>query len=774
MERISSIILKYRFLFLVLIALLSGLFGHYAVRSNTDNSIEVWLKHNDPKLDYYYNFIDKFGNDEFLIIAMGGDDIFTGKKLKLINDIATRLELVKGVRSVISLASVYRDKLSSPYFKEVLKKNRAKPVLDVFKEKILDDPMYVNNVISTDGETTAIIATVKKVSPEARKDLVESTREVLRVVDIEYNGSSPPQLKSGESVISGPQKNFFLAGPSIVNTELDRMSQKDMSTFTPVMFAVALVILIVLFKNISGVLIPAITIGINIMWTVGLFVMFGNKMNMVSGMLLPLIFIISLATTVHILNRFYLEVKLLGDRRESILKTVKHICVPCFLMCVTTSIGFLSLIASDVTPVKATGIFMAAGIMMSFFVCITLVPVMLSLFPGWMSRPFMNEQKNHGSSNVEFMGIYGLIGKFVKNNKIYIFVLSLVFVGIAIYGITKIKAESSIFESFPESSEITRSTEHIEQKLMGLIPMDIVVDAGNMGGVFQPDALAKMESLQDYLKEIPEVTKSVSVVDYVKYLNKLLNKDDPDSQVITKEKAIDYVKLATLHGDNIVKSLYTEDYDEGRVSVRMKNVGSSRYQAIINDIERIIKVNFPLSVGCTITGIMSLIMDMQGYLIESQIKTFTLAFILIFICIALLLKSARIGMMSMIPNLIPIAITLGVMGYVGINLDVATIMIASVAIGISVDDTIHFLYRFKEEFKKDRDHYLAIQRTLSGVGRALIFTTIVATCGFLVFCLSNFKAIQYFGLLTGITMVSAIFAVLLILPSCILLFKPRF
>jgi len=443
-------------------------------------------------------------------------------------------------------------------------------------------------------------------------------------------------------------------------------------------------------------------------------------------------------------------------------------------MCVTTSIGFLSLIASDVTPVKTTGIFMAAGIMMSFIVCITLVPALLSLFPGWMSRPFMNEQKNRESSNVEFRGIYGLIGKFVRNNTIYIFVLSLVFVGIAIYGITKIKAESSIFESFPESSEITRSTEHIEQKLMGLIPMDIVVDAGNMGGVFQPDILVKIEKVQDYLKGIPEVTKSVSVADYVKYLNKLLNKDNPDSQVITKEKAIDYVKLATLHGDSIVKSLYTEDYNEGRVSVRMKNVGSSRYQAIINDIERFIKVNFPLSVGCTITGIMSLIMDMQGYLIESQIKTFTLAFILIFICIALLLKSARIGMMSMIPNLIPIAITLGVMGYVGINLDVATIMIASVAIGISVDDTIHFLYRFKEEFKKDRDHYLAIQRTLSGVGRALIFTTIVATCGFLVFCLSNFKAIQYFGLLTGITMVSAIFAVLLILPSCILLFKPRF
>jgi len=756
MERIANIILRYRIVFFVLIGLLTGLFGYYAIKAKTDNSIEVWLKRNDPKLDYYYDFIDKFGDDEFLIIAMDGDDIFNGKKLKLINGIATRLEAVREVRGVISLASVYKDKLSAPYFKEVLKRNKARPVLEVFKENILEDPMYVNNVISSDGETTAIIATVAKGSPEARKELVKKTREILRAAETENN-----------------MKNLFLAGPSVVNTELDRMSQKDMRTFTPVMFAVALIILVVLFKNISGVLIPAITIGINIIWTMGLFLIFGNKMNMVSGMLIPLVFIISLATTVHILNRFYQEVMLSGDRRESILKTVKYICVPCFLTCVTTSIGFLSLVVSDVTPVKATGIFMAAGIMMSFFVCITLVPGMLSLFPEWMSRPFMNIQKERSSINQGFKGVYGLIGKFVKNNTIYVFFFSLVFVGVAIYGVTKVDAESSIFESFPESSEITRSTEHIEQELMGLIPMDIVVDAGNMGSVFQPDVLLKMDKLQDHLKGIPEVTKSVSVVDYVKHLNRLLNKDNLDSPVVTKDKAIDYVKLASLHGDSIVASLYTENYNEGRVSVRMKNVGSSRYKLIVNDIEGFIKENFPLSVSCAITGIVPLLMDMQGYLIESQIKTFTLAFILIFICIALLLKSARVGMMSMIPNLIPIAITLGVMGYMDINLDVATIMIASVAIGISVDDTIHFLYRFKEEFRKDGDHYLAIQRTLSAVGRALIFTTVVATCGFLVFCLSSFKAIQYFGLLTAITMVSALVSDLFILPSCILLFKPK-
>ena len=197
----------------------------------------------------------------------------------------------------------------------------------------------------------------------------------------------------------------------------------------------------------------------------------------------------------------------------------------------------------------------------------------------------VNTPEDDGVSNREYRGIYGFIGKFVKKNTIYVFTLSLIFVGFAIYGITKTKAESNVFESFPKSSEISKSTAHIEQNLMGLLPMEIVVNAINVGSVFQPEVLDKIEKLQDYLEKIPEVTKTMSVVNYIKNLNTLLDKDKPDNQVITKDRAIDYVKLSSLHGDNIVKSLYTEDHNEGRVNVRMKNVGSTRYQEIVEDIE---------------------------------------------------------------------------------------------------------------------------------------------------------------------------------------------
>ena len=272
MEWVASIILKYRILFFVLIGLLTGFFGYYVNKVKTDNSIEVWLKQDDPKLDYYYDFIDKFGDEEFLIIVIDGYDLFAGKEIRLINNISMRLEEVEGVRDIISLASVYRDKLSAPYFKEILKKNKSVSVIEVFKDEVLDDPMYVNNVISSDGKTTAIIATVAKGSPESRMKLVKETREIIRTAGIETKKeSSQSLLKKGMGDAERSPEDFFLAGPSIVNAELDRMSQKDMKTFTPVMFVVALVILVILFRNISGVLIPAITISINIIWAVGLF-----------------------------------------------------------------------------------------------------------------------------------------------------------------------------------------------------------------------------------------------------------------------------------------------------------------------------------------------------------------------------------------------------------------------------------------------------------------------------------------------------------------------
>lgn len=820
---IIRLVLKYRILFVILIVLVTGFFGYYARNSTTDNSIEVWLSKEDDELDYYYHFIDTFGDEEFLITVIENEAHFSRKGIRQIDSLTKKFEKLEGVKEVISLATVFKDKLSSSHFKEAVNRRGGKTIIEVFKEEVVSDVMYVNNIISADGKITAVIATVAKGSPESRMKLVKETRNIINEtysrggaigmsvpdseqgVDLEtengvpgINSSDISEIQARElslfsrSVSIGTQlfnkfamrlnlveqeplpDTVYLAGPTIVNAELDRMSQRDIKIFMPLMFTIAVVVLILLFRNISGVLIPIVTISISSVCIVGLFTFFDNKMNMISGMLTPLIFIISLATTIHILNRFYLESKLSTDRQKNIIQSIKEIAIPCFLTSATTSIGFLSFVVSDVQPVKTMGIFTAAGVMMSFFICILLIPILVSLIPGKgrdIPPPLL---KNGVTGNEKFNGILGHVGAFVHTHNLLIIIISLILICIAGYGGTRIKVESNIFESFPGDSEISRSTSFIESSLMGLLPVEIVLRAPEAAGIFRPEVLHEMESLQKYFRTIPEVTASISVADYVRRIHTVLGNDKGNSDEIPEEKARNYAQLASLRGDAIVKTLYSKDCDEGRISVRMKNVSSSRYQEIMKDIKGYINGNVPVGIGCTITGIVPLLMDMQGYLALSQIKTFLLAFIFIFISITLLLKSVRFGIISMIPNLVPIVITLGVMGFLKISLDVATIMIASVAIGISVDDTIHFLYRFKRELAKDKHYYQAIQRTLSGVGKAILFTTIIATSGFLIFCLSNFKPIQYFGLLTGITMVTALIADIFILPSCILLFKPKF
>ena len=341
------------------------------------------------------------------------------------------------------------------------------------------------------------------------------------------------------------------------------------------------------------------------------------------------------------------------------------------------------------------------------------------------------------------------------------------------YGITRLKIESDIMKAFPEQSEISTSNHYIEENLTGLLPFEIIVKAKREDEtILQIETLQKVKSLQDYLKTINGITNTISFVDFIKRVNVTMNYKDAKSKELptTAEKAYSYLNMASLHGGAFVDKFHTTDNSSGRISVRMKQTGSIQYRDTINKIEDYIKKNLSFNVSATLTGVVHLLIKMQDYLLSSQIKTLSLAFMVIFIVMIFLLRSIKLALISMIPNTLPIIITFGLMGFSGIRLDSGTVMIASIAIGIAVDDTIHFLYRFRQEHKTD--YISSIKETIRHVGRAIIFTSVVAFCGFMVLGLSNFKPIQYFGLLTGITMVTALLADLLVLPCCLLILCP--
>lgn len=282
MKHYIRFLLKYRIAVLIFLAAMTVFFGFYARRMATDNSIEIWLPENDEDLNYYRTFLNKFGNEEFLIIAFSSADIFTGERIREMNIIAEKLRKLHGVVTVISLADIFKDKITSDVFKEKIKAQQGRSLMNVFKQHLRKDPVYENNVISKNGKTTAIIATVESLGSESRKQLVSEVREILHEMS--------PQSRNAK----GKKHRYYLAGPTVINAELDRMSKQDMAKFTPLMFVMSIIVLGCLFRNVSGVLIPLLMVGLCIVWVTGCFVLFGQTINMISNMLLPLTFIIAL------------------------------------------------------------------------------------------------------------------------------------------------------------------------------------------------------------------------------------------------------------------------------------------------------------------------------------------------------------------------------------------------------------------------------------------------------------------------------------------------
>ena len=738
----------------------------------TDNSIEIWLSKNDRDFEYYKGFLKKFGDEEFLVIALSAVDIFTKERIQEINAIAERLKKFDGVVSVTSLADVFKDTIKSPLFQEKLKGQKNRPVLNVFKKAVITDPLYQNTLISGNGKTTAVIAVVKSMKPESRKQLVSEIRTLL---------------KDMAEKSAGKKHTYHLAGPTVVNAELDRMSKQDMTRLTPFMFVLSLVVLGCLFRRISGVLIPMAMVSLCLVWITGCFVLCGQTMNMISNMLHPLTFIIALSASIHLINHYYHESTVSTSVENAIYNTLQNVGIPILMTTITTIVGFISLATSSIPPVLITGLFMSGCAALTFFMSMICLPVLLSFIPikghtcvSTCPRENGDGRDSHyAEKDIKgeraFNTFFSLLGRFAVRYKGITLSCALAAGLFFLWGISKLKVESDIMASFPKNSRIAKDNNYIESRLMGLLPVEIIAEAANDASILQPGILNNIVTLQRHLKSFPEITNSLSVADYIQKTHQIVkgSKQYPYSIPTTEKEAADYVKLASVYGNKYMNSLYSKELRDARISVRMKQVGSSRYQEIINSIKEYIRSHLDTTIlSWHITGIVPLLINVQDNILWSEIQSFSLAFLLTFISTAVALKSVKIGLISIIPNLLPITITLGFMGLTGMKLDAATIMIASIALGISVDNTIHIFYRFKKEISIDGDYSKAVCHTLQGVGRTALFTSLSAVFGFMVFSFSSFKPIQYFGVLTSITILNAIIADLLISPSCLMLFKP--
>jgi len=711
-DRITHILAD-RSRWIAVVCLCSAAVPAYWLRhAHVDNSIEVWTGTGNEVHRSYQQFLEKYGNEEFVVIAGEAQDPLSEEALAFQGDLASRLRQIDGVEGVLDItqaAAAFR---------------KYRP--DDWKESLSGTGFFRNLLLGEDGRTFGVIAWLRKIDdPPLRKVVVE-------------------QIESAVAQVVGDQRQVHLAGTPLLNVALDRGSQEASRRILPAAVAVSLIILVIVLRRASGVIAVMGAVGVTTLWTVGLMVLAGRTFNMVTVTLPSLLTVLSLSAGIHIVLRIQSLLADVGDCRAAVRQTIREVLPAVFLSNVTTAIGFGSLMISDMRPVSDFGLFAAVGMMFSFFFNAAIVPGILSwLRPGAIT---VSARPTHWTSP---------LGRAVASRRTWFLGSAVVALVVSLLLMTGLRVESNVLEFFPADSMVRRDYQFIAQRLTGLytIELDAVTDSQN-GSVL----LKQIEQLGTDLTARPEVAQAIHYKSIAAAL-------DPIRQSIAVETA-----GASENPLKVLARKYRHT-DDGRISLRMsilvRAMSGGDFHALMDFAQQQAAQRLSPPATYTLTGVVPLLNAAQRSLITTQVRSFASAAITVLALVGLFFWSWKVFIAAALPNLLPTAMLFAAMAVLNIPLDAATVMIAGVAIGIAVDDTFHFFSCYRAARQSGQDGPTAIYNSFRTTGRAILFTSIVATAGFVILLLAQFKPIQYFGLLAGVTMLTASAADFLVLPACV-------
>lgn len=717
MNRLIDIIAR-RSRWLAIAAIVSAAVPLYFVSQiKIDNSIEVWLHSDSSEYKIYRDFLDRFESEEFIVIATEMDNPFSDEAIALQQELSAELKKVEGVARVLDLPGV----CSMIWNDKRLWKDRAQ------------NSMFLNNLLlSQDGRTIGVIVWLKRFEdPSQRRKTVEAIESAVDQF-----------AKSGF--------HLHLAGTPLMNVELDRGSQKASALFLPVALGVSVLVLALMLKSISGVIAPMCAVGVTTAWTIGIMGITGRTMNMVTVVLPSLLFILSLSSGIHITSRFFATFAHIGDRGRTVRTVLQELVRPIFLSSVTTSVGFASLMISDMKPVADFGLFASIGMLLSFLFNLTIVPGVLSLLHARVVR-VSSRAKPHWSSRT---------GAVMANRRWLVCTASAILLAVCVFASTKSKVESNVLKFFPDDSKISQDYAFVGNKLTGFytVELECKTDRAN-----ESMALESTQRLAEIISNRKEVARVIPSGDIANLLSNIGMAGFDMFGIASPVKLFeDMVGRYRLEDDNMLSL---------RMSVLINVMDSSGFYELLDFIRTQANKTLGSQIKYNITGVVPLLNDVQKSLIDTQIQSFSIAATIILVMIAIFMRSVRAALASIIPNLLPVFAMFTFMVLFGIVLDAATVMIASVAIGIAADDTIHFLSHYRRQKAEGLPAIEAVATTFSKVGRAIVFTSIVSAAGFSILCLAQFKPIAYFGILTAVTMLMAMADDLFVLPAFVRICK---
>ncbi|MBS3755035.1 MAG: MMPL family transporter [Desulfobacterales bacterium] len=746
-----------RILGLILIMTLFFLYCFFQQTHN--NHIRVFFESDDPKFAAYEQFQGIFGSEEFSIVALAHEDLFTNQRLEIIRKLTDALRRVDGVDRVVSLTSVeeFHGTEDTIMLRQVVPDGRlTDSQADRAKARALENRFVNKYLLTPDAQMTAVHVELEGMGEDRKRKTANSVLSV-----------------SGR--IAGDHFKVYCSGPSFVEVEMNRLSEKDFKTFIPVILVLILILMMLLLRQMSLVLLCEVNLLVILIWGVGFYVFSGESFNIITSTMGAILLAIAVADSIHILVHLKETARKHNlDAVSALRRTIRQVWFPCLFTSLTTGAGFLSFYTSDIRPVAVLGLFTAISVMLAFILSIMTLPPLVSLMPQVVGRALdkIRSGRQPGRQTDGFFRVLLCLGRFATRRKWFLFFVFAGVVVLAVLGIMRLRFETNTINYLPEDNPIKKDFTVIENHFGGTIPFVIWIRSENGKNFENPQILRRMDAVQQTLvSEHAVITHGFSIVNYLKEFNQAINGNDPDEYRIPDSR-LDIMDAYELVDPAVLDRTISMDHRQIAMTFLSTWKSNEEGYRLHARARSFLENKLGADVSFRITGLSSLYLSMDRNLQQGQQRSFLTAFTIIFLVMLFVCRNFWLAVFAMVPNLFPIVMTLGLMGWLGIPLDVATIMIASVTIGIAVDDSIHFITWIRRNIALQPDSETAMVQTFADVGKPIVITTLILFAGFFVMILGGILPTRMFGMLTAFAMVFAVIGDMFVLPPLILIFKP--
>ena len=767
-DSVSNLILKNRILIIALLSLATSFFisqWQYIKFSNTEANL---LPDNHEVNLEYLDFTDKFGEEGNLIVIGVKDSLlFTTENLNAWNNLSKVLKDTSFVESVIAIGDLQKlkkDKKKQQFYLEPFIKDTIKSdieLISIKKELFEKYPFYDEFLFNTKTKSVRTAIHLKK------SIVNEPGRETY------INNVLIPKVKSFESNYN---LDIKISGMPYVRTKNAENIKSEISTFVILALIITSIIFFLFFRSYRATFISLFVVMIGVVWTVGILGLFitntppGDfEISVLTGLIPPLIIVIGIPNCFFLINKYQHEVNKHGNKAKSLQKVITKIGNATLMTNVTTASGFATFIITNSKLLKEFGIVASLSILAIFILCILIIPIIYSFLP-------IPEEKHLEHLNRTWINSLGdWIEKTVKKSKINIYIISVLLLVTSIIGIYQIRISGSIIDDMPQKADWFDDIMFYEKEFNGIMPLEILINTKRKKGVTKLSTIKKMSKIEDVILEIPELSKPISMVSLVKYSKQAYYNGNPKYyQVPTSQEnsfILSYAKNSTSGSDvDLIKNYVDSTGQYTRITAFMKDMEIEKMEEIEKKLNyEISKIMPSNNFEVSITGKAYLFQKGTKYLVKNLIISLSLAIFLIALLMAYMFRSLKMIFISLIPNLLPLIVTAGLMGYLGVAIKPSTILIFSIAFGIAVDDTIHFLAKYRQELITNNwEVKKSVYNALRETGVSMFYTSIVLFFGFSVFTVSNFGGTVALGALVSATLLFAMLSNLLLLPSMLL------